>query len=648
MHKNKKYIQDQVDQIIKERLFAAIRKIIIEEQKNKYTRSSEFLTAQSSSKKQLLDKHFKQWYESIGSFFLSLKSINALYFLVNRELKIREFISQEVVRVKADYSYNEIEFSALYPAHFNATMTKEIEDCISELSDPKYAHIVENYSPKKDTERSPHEPLTTAKLKYSAFYLFGFEPEYVTYLATQLYEVGIITNPETNGWNIDNEIVEDIITSLNKKYDPNIVMQYRRTYTDKLIDRSKECIRPVAITKDFYPRTITLNKKFVSIEFKDAQEIADAQKLYEFIFYITLSTQMKNSIYDTSKLEITVGPKKLTAQANEIIEGQENWELLSGSMIRRISQNDNVGKEQVIVLPDLKQDTILKPHNIYAYSYQKQRSPRYGVGRFITQILEKNGIGDIKDHDIIIQELISSKTVVLVKTMLYPQEPAIILIKWLQEYLEPFINLEYHKELDEKITLASNNEITSDSIYDEINRLIDGAFERSGYVDDEDIPSLGKIKLVQAIAAKNNLHLDQSIYKSNVKMDMVLAQYPVPEAIKIGSCPSCNALVYQKEYIDPETGEVAYYFSCENFKRNGGCNFSIWDSYIYKFFSDKAIEQHTIQERADTLKKILSKKKGYLFNGFTAKNQKEYDAKVKVKQYQDKQKNYRWCLELAF
>jgi len=642
-------IKNNINLVIKEKLFSAIRQIIVEQQKERYVKTSEYNSLEYNKRKEQLNSKYREWYNSISNFYLSYYSIMALHPLVLRELKIREFVSQDVIRIKADYIYNEIEFSSFYPTHYSTSMSKEIEDCISDLKDPRYSHVVDNYKSAKDSERTPKEPLTTAELKFSSFYLFNFEPEYVTKLTNYLYIAGLVTNPETNGWRIDDQIVEDIITVLNSKFDYEKILQYKREFNDKIIDRTtQECIRPTKVNQHYFPKDIDKTQEFNSINFDDESEKADAKKIYEFIFYITLSTQFKNSIYDTSTLEIAVGSKILKEQANVVIEGEENWETLTGKIISRISSNSDNNNRQTVVLPELIQGTILKPLDIYAYSYQSKRPPRFGVGRFITQVLEKNAIGSNKEHDIIIAELIESKAIHKVKTMLHPQENSIILIQWLMEYLPLLLNFEYFRELEDKIELVANNEISIESILNEIDRLIDEAFEESGFVLNDSKPSASKIKLLNGVIKKYNLQIDNSIYDSNIKIDMILAQYPMPEPIKIGSCPSCNSLVFQKEYINPESGESLIYFACENLRKNGGCNFSLWDNYIYKFFSDKSLELFTVEERADALKKILSKKKGYQFNDFVAKNKTTYNARVFPSTYMDKKNQPRWGLSLDF
>lgn len=647
VQKNK--IEAEVNRLIQEKLFSAVRKIILKKQKEALIKTDEY--KKSNNKKEMLDNSYKIWYSSISNFFLGFRTIQALEFLVSRELKIRKFSSEEVFRVKVDYCYDEIEFSATYPTHYNQSLAREMEDCIEYLKDSRYSHIVYNYIPKKDTEKSPHKPLTNAELKYSAFYLYGFEPDYITSLANKLYQANLITDPSTNGWEIDDDFVEEMITVLNQKFNESIVLQYKRVHEDKLVDRTlKECIRPTKISSSYFPKSIMRTIEFRNISFENDQEAADAQKAYELIFYIALSTQLKNSIYDTSKIEINVGNKKLYAQADVLIDGQENWEVLTGDLIKRLaSSSDNSWGTQTVVLPEIAADEVLIPLNVYQYSYQSKRPPRYGIGRFVTQILERKNIANNEAHDEIIRELIDSKAVLQVKSMLHPQENSIILIEWLREYLPSFIDLEYLSELNEKIELVQEGELTVSSIVSEINRLIEAAFELSGYKEEDSTPSQSKINLVRAVALKNNLYIDENDYKSNVKLDMILAKYPVAEPIKIGSCPNCNALVYQKEYIDKKTGEVSYYFACEKFKRNGGCTFSIWDNFIYKFFSNKSYELFTVEERADTLKKIISKKRGYLFNGFVGKNQKPYDAKVYIEEYEDKfTQQQKWGFKLKF
>ena len=639
-----------INKLLQERLFSAIKKVAISEKKNKFVKSTDYIKATTDEKKQLLNDMYANWNKAIGSFYLTLHDIQSLQVLVEREKEIIEFDPEEVTIIRADYRVREVDFSVSYPVRFTNDMQKEIEDCLEDIKSLKYQHVVDNYKEVKDAERTPHEPLTNAKLKYSAFYLFRYSPTYTTKIATLLHEAGLITNINTSGWEIPYDDVEDIISLLNKKYEERQVLQYKRKQQDdKKIERDGLCIMPKHFDHKYFPKDLIDTDEFRRIKFKDGRESIDAQKLYEFIYYITLSTQMKNSIYDISEVNIVVGQKMLKQKANSVIPGQENWELLTGMMLDKLKDNDNSENHSpTIVIPDLYQEQILVPNNVYKYKYTSKRPRRYGVGRFITQILEKNGIGDNSIHDEIIDNLVKTKAVIEVRNMLIPQDIAIFAMDWIKEHAPLLIDFEYFKDLNEKIRMVEYGELTKASVIEEIDSLVSAAFTSSVYLEDTAPPSDAKLKLIKAIIAKNNIIPEEGIFQSNVKCDLLIAKYPTMAPIVVAKCPECNANILQKEYINPESGDSASYFTCEKFKKSQGCSFSIWDSYINKFFSKKGLELYTVDERREILIKILSRKKGYLISGLLSKAEVRYDARIYASKVEEEGKPTKWYFKLNF
>jgi DNA topoisomerase IA len=638
----KQDILSSLNSIIHLRLCSAIKKMHVENKKDKFVKSSEYQNLDSKERYEILNQKYTVWYKSVESFYLSLYSIYSLIHLVKREKEIIEFRSQEMTVVMVDYfEHNNIEFSASYPTRFTADMKKEIEDCVEELQDPKFEHIVTNYKPEKDAERPPHEPLTNKSLKYSCSYLFQFDYKYTTQLATLLYEAGLITNINTSGWHIDDDFVEEIITLLNAKYKEYQVLQRKRVFQDNNRDRSEECIRPINLSATFFPKNIQNSIEFNTIAFENGRVREDAIKLYGFIFYITLSTQMNDSKYDTSSVEIQVGPKKLKQKANILIQGQDNWELLSGKYIRTIQENDSseYNQSKTIILPEFKHDDKLEFKQVYPYTYNSRRPRRYGIGRFAAQILEKCNIGNSLDHDDIINNLIQSKAVIQIQQVLNPQEISIFLIDWLKEFAPLLVDFEYLNELNEKVNSILEGDLSLESLENEIHRILDDAFVKAGYVEDNSKPSPAKINLLHSVAAKYNVNLPNEVFESNLKCDMLLAMYPMAKPIKVGSCPNCNAVVYQKEYIDKKNQQILAYFACEKFSKTNGCTFSIWDNKVEKFFSDRGINFFTVEERKDALKKILPKKRGYLFSNLIDESKKTYNAKVAIKSFIPKENN---------
>ncbi len=636
----------ELSNLLHNKLFSGIREIIIEQEKIKLVNSKSFANLSELEKKDTFNKYYKKWYQEISNFFLSYQSIIALHRLVERELKIREFESEQITRIKVDYAHNDIEFSAYLPTHYSSDMEQEIDDTISYLKQKDLNHVVVNYIEKKDHEKEPPPPLTLSESKYSAFYLFGFEPSYTTKLLQGLFNAGLITQPETIGWNIEDDFVEDIIVYLSEYYEEQQILQYKRSYNSKSVDRSSECIRPTNLFHNYTPQYIIATTEFKSIDF-DNIEKKDAAKLYAFIFNMTIATQMKNSIYDISSVEIQVGDKILMEKANVVLPGQENWEVLIGDTIRKIDSNAIGINKTITYLPEFKFEDRLYPINIYAYTYNSRRPFRFGVGRFLTQILEKNNIAKNEEQDKVINELIASRAVMLVGNMLHPQENSIITITWLLKYAPILLEQSFFIEIQEKLEAAVSGDIEIDTILQQFETIIDAGFSLANFTPKHTKPSQAKLKLFHAVVAKHNLKIDPSTYESNIQIDKILAQYPMEQPVKVGNCPKCNNVVSRHEYLKDKN--TLYYFMCENGGRKGTCSFAMWDSYIEKFFSLKGIELFTIEERTDVLKKILARKRGYLFTDLISKTQKKYDAKIFVEAYIDRDsKEEKWQFGMNF
>jgi len=71
--------ENEINKIIQEKLFYGIRKMILEDRKNKLLKSFEYNSLNNNEKKKLLNNRYKLWFDEISTFFLSYKSIIALY-----------------------------------------------------------------------------------------------------------------------------------------------------------------------------------------------------------------------------------------------------------------------------------------------------------------------------------------------------------------------------------------------------------------------------------------------------------------------------------------------------------------------------------------------------------------------------------------
>jgi len=636
----------EINKIFKLRLFNGIKKMILSKNRNNILNIYDYKMATEDEKKALLKKGYDDTNKETSSFYLSLHSIYTLKEIVKREREIQSFTTEDITVLKVNYMYDGIEFTANYPTRFTVDLKREMEDVILELQDNRYSHIVDSFKIVKDFERSPSKPLDNASLKYNCIYLLSLEPKDITRLSQKLYEANLITDINTKGWNIDNEVVEEIITILNMKYKESEVLNFKRTFKDKNVDRSDECIRPINFSTQYFPKKIHTTKEFRNIKFDSVDDMQNAIKIYEFIFYITISTQMKDSVYDNSSLKIVCGDKTLTQKANVLIDGQKNWELISGNIIRKIKENDSTDMSElsmynIVVLPELQTEQELTPLSVYKHTYSAKRPRRFSIARFLTQILSKENLSN-KEYDLIVKEIIDSKACLNISNMLNPQNSLMFLFDWIDEYMPIILDKDYIDEVDEKIDLVTRNELSLDGLLNEFNVLIDNAFMKAGYSDEDTPPSETKIKFLKKLALKHNFKIDNDVLTSNSKCDYLISQYPVDEVIKLGKCPSCNTDVTQKEFLNNKTQQISYYFSCEN-AVNKTCNFTMWDDNIKTFFSSKGLELYSVTDRVNVLSKILSRKKGYMFTNLKSKAKKSYDARILLEC-----KNNKWNFALAF
>ncbi len=61
-------VETHINNLISERFFAGMRKIIIQQQKNKFTRTTEYIKSNDIEKKELLRLNYKLWFDSISNF----------------------------------------------------------------------------------------------------------------------------------------------------------------------------------------------------------------------------------------------------------------------------------------------------------------------------------------------------------------------------------------------------------------------------------------------------------------------------------------------------------------------------------------------------------------------------------------------------
>lgn len=255
--------------------------------------------------------------EDIKKIGVGRVSAASLGIIVRNEDKIDNFIPSKYKKIYIEYVHGGLAFTVSNNIKFKEENTIELENMHKLILDKDNLNVVESYN-NKVKEVAPFPPLTTSRILRSLNYLYGYEPKETMNVLQKLYDgikidndtmVGIITYPRTDSLNISDEASSEIIDFLfevaeinkskmiegeseyirEKKYlfDEKYILSSKREFINKNknIFEAHEAIRPTKISFEFSPKN--LKKHLDVVQFR----------IYEFIFYRIVSTQMKNAIY---------------------------------------------------------------------------------------------------------------------------------------------------------------------------------------------------------------------------------------------------------------------------------------------------------------------------------------------------------------
>jgi DNA topoisomerase-1 len=203
----------------------------------------------------------------------------ALRLIVDREEEIKNFKPEEYWSISVNLK-KDTQFEAILKTPKMGIKNKEEAEKISdELKISEYT--VKSVS-KKETKKSPLPPLTTSTLQQEASKKFGYTSKKTMKLAQDLYEKGLITYHRTDSLNISAEALKMASEYINSNFGSKYYQQ-RFFKTNKRAQEAHEAIRPTSIKEEVDPQH---------------------KKVYDLIKNRFLASQMKEAIFDSTKIEI--------------------------------------------------------------------------------------------------------------------------------------------------------------------------------------------------------------------------------------------------------------------------------------------------------------------------------------------------------
>ena len=380
----------------------------------------------------------------------------ALRLVCDREAEIEAFRSQEYWSIVATLAKaGGTPFEARLVASDGAKLDKlsitNEQDAAAIRSDLETADFSVTSVESKPVKRNPQPPFTTSTLQQEASRKLGFSASRTMQLAQKLYEgvdingetQGLITYMRTDGVQIANEAIAAARGVIARMYGDNFVPQSARVYKTKAknAQEAHEAIRPTDLSRT--P--------------KDVRAVADPDmaRLYELIWLRTLASQMASAELERTTVEIT-------AQG-----GKTHGLRATGSVVRfegflklyQEGRDDADDGDDSKRLPPVSQGDALNRDKIEANQHFTEPPPRYTEASLIKK-MEELGIGRPSTYTATLQVLQDRDYVRLDKKRLIPEGKGRLVIAFLENFFQRYVEYDFTADLEEKLDKISAGDLS--------------------------------------------------------------------------------------------------------------------------------------------------------------------------------------------
>jgi DNA topoisomerase-1 len=521
----------------------------------------------------------------------------ALSLICERERQISNFQPEKYNQVSIDYVFNGRSFRVHNPLKFKLEDELHLNRFISKLQTSK--HIVTKYDEKID-DVTPHKPLHTSSMQYSAWYVLGIMPDDAMRYAQKLFELGLITYHRTDSVRVSKQAVKNIRNVIATIFDDVYLSPSPRTYSNgkKKSDKegeeslqdniqdAHEAIRPTQYTPKYFPENV---KKSFRLEEEEL-------KLYTLIWARTLITQMSDAKYDRSRIVITIAEEEFSARANEMVF--KGWEIISEKILNISNiKKENSWQDERVVIPRIGIDVELYPLEIMDSEHSTRRPNRYGVGTFISSV-HTMGFARPSTIGTLIKNLSGKGYIEIVKGILYPTKLGMKVDEWTSKHFGWLNDTKHAKIFEDELQKIESGEVEfGNSLVIEYHKLVEEGAEKLGInisFLSSNAPTDAQIRKIENLSKKLGITVGEEILKDKDKANVFIGKYAKVSRVK--SCPYCKK---------GDISEHDDYFKCDN----NACNFIVTKKRIFGYFERFKVEVEEY-ELVDIVKD-LTLKKGY-------------------------------------
>ncbi|MCF6765080.1 type I DNA topoisomerase [Thiotrichales bacterium 19S3-7] len=381
----------------------------------------------------------------------------ALRLIVEREIEIEAFITQEYWSIHANVSAKDQPFDAHLTIFNNnklekfdisdETQAKTVVEAIDQTAEGKLT--VSNVE-RKQRKRQPSPPFTTSTLQQEASRKLGFSTKRTMMVAQQLYEgidlkgegpVGLITYMRTDSVNLSNDAIDEIRQYIQDKFDSKMLPDSPRLFKtkSKSAQEAHEAIRPSSVLR--HPDEL---KSILS---------ADQLKLYTLIWKRTVACQMMHAVINTLSIDLNAREKHIFRASGSTIK-EPGFMAVYQETKEAKKDSEEMDKQN---LPDLAIGDLVDLLEIIPKQHFTEPPPRYSEAGLV-KALEEYGIGRPSTYVAIISTLQQRGYAEIKQKRFHPTDIGRIVNKFLVEYFPRYIDYGFTAKLEDALDEISCGE----------------------------------------------------------------------------------------------------------------------------------------------------------------------------------------------
>jgi DNA topoisomerase-1 len=374
----------------------------------------------------------------------------ALRLVVDREIEIEAFRTQEYWSVDANVTAGSDPFLARLVKHQGKKLTKfdlgNEAAAFTARDAVQAAQFTVTAVEKKPAKRSPAPPFTTSTLQQEASRKLGFSAQRTMQAAQKLYEgidiggetVGLITYMRTDGIQSAPEALVEARQVIAGRFGSEYVPETARYYKTKAknAQEAHEAIRPTSLSRN--PGSLRLE--------------SDLGRLYELIWKRMIASQMESARIERTTIDMDSADGQTGLRANGQVV------LFDGYLAVYEEGRDDESDEDGGRLPMVKDGASAKVLDAKADQHFTEPPPRYSEASLVKK-MEELSIGRPSTYASILTVLRERDYVRMEKNRFVPEDKGRLVTAFLEQFFRRYVEYDFTAALEEKLDLVSAGEL---------------------------------------------------------------------------------------------------------------------------------------------------------------------------------------------